>query len=52
MFFHFSYDNFISFGSWGTTEGYGGGELHSYFSVPGVIYENGNVKMNKLLIKN
>jgi len=29
--------NFISFGSWGTTEGYGGGELHSYFSVPGVI---------------
>ncbi|MDC0861955.1 hypothetical protein OAQ08_05105 [Alphaproteobacteria bacterium] len=29
--------NFISFGSWGTTEGYGGGELQSYFSVPGVI---------------
>ena len=30
-------NNFISFGSWGTTEGYGGGDLSGYFNVPGVI---------------
>ena len=30
-------NNFISFGSWGTTEGYGGGDLSGFFNVPGVI---------------
>jgi Na+/proline symporter len=30
-------NNFVSYGSWGSTGGYGGGDLSSYFHVPGVI---------------
>tara|TARA_B100000579_G_scaffold192134_2_gene157002 strand:- start:5429 stop:7483 length:2055 start_codon:yes stop_codon:yes gene_type:complete len=30
-------NNFVSFGSWGTTKGYGGGDLSGFFNVPGVI---------------
>ena len=30
-------NNFVSYGYWGNTGGYGGGDLSSYFHVPGVI---------------
>ncbi len=30
-------NSFTSFGAWGTTGGYGGGDLSGYFNVPGVI---------------
>ena len=30
-------NNFVSYGSWESTGGYGGGDLTSYFHVPGVI---------------
>ena len=30
-------NSFISFGSWGSTQGYGGGDLSGFFNVPGVI---------------
>ena len=30
-------NNFISFGAWGSTGGYGGGDVSGYFNIPGVI---------------
>ena len=39
-------NNFISFGSWGTTQGYGGGELSGFFNVPGVIQWVGGLGKN------
>jgi len=30
-------NSFISLGSWGSTQGYGGGDLSGFFNVPGVI---------------
>ena len=39
-------NSFISFGSWGTTQGYGGGELSGFFNVPGVIQWVGGLGKN------
>ena len=39
-------NSFISFGSWGSTQGYGGGDLSSFFNVPGVIQWVGGLGKN------
>ena len=39
-------NSFISFGSWGSTQGYGGGDLSGFFNVPGVIQWVGGLGKN------
>ena len=39
-------NSFISFGTWGSTQGYGGGDLSSFFNVPGVIQWVGGLGKN------
>ena len=39
-------NSFISFGTWGTTQGYGGGDLSGFFNVPGVIQWVGGLGKN------
>ena len=39
-------NSFISFGSWGSTQGYGGGDLSGFFNVPGVIQLVGGLGKN------
>ena len=39
-------NSFISFGTWGSTQGYGGGELSGFFNVPGVIQWVGGLGKN------
>ena len=39
-------NSFISFGTWGSTQGYGGGDLSGFFNVPGVIQWVGGLGKN------
>jgi Na+/proline symporter len=39
-------NSFISFGSWGSTQGYGGGDLSGFFNVPGVSQWVGGLGKN------